>query len=77
MEPCVYKYRVPIGPAEEAAFVVTVPALPDCVTQGETREEAVAMARDCIEGFPACLAESGEPARWSRNPPTPLRSGWR
>ena len=61
MEPCVYKYRVPIEPAEEGGFVVTVPALPGCVTQGETRDEAVAMARDCIEGFLACLAESGEP----------------
>ena len=49
-----------IGPAEEGAFVVTVPALPGCVTQGGTRDEAVAMARDCIEGFLACLAESGE-----------------
>jgi len=48
-------------PAEEGGFVVTVPALPGCVTQGETRDEAVAMARDCIEGFLACLAESGEP----------------
>ena len=61
MEPCVYKYRVPIGPAEEGAFVVTVPALPGRVAQGETRDGAVAMARDCIEGFPACLVESGEP----------------
>ena len=61
MEPCVYKYRVLIEPAEEGGFVVTVPALPGCVTQGETRDEAVAMAHDCIEGFLACLVESGEP----------------
>ena len=40
-----------------------MPALPGCVTQGETRDEAVAMARDCIEGFMACLAESGEPVQ--------------
>ena len=61
MEPCVYKYRVLIEPAEEGGFVVTVPALPGCVTQGETRDEAAAMARDCMEGFLACLVESGEP----------------
>ena len=60
IEPCVYEYRMLIGPAEEGGFVVTVPALPGCVTQGETRDEAVAMARDCIKGFLACLAESGE-----------------
>ena len=49
MEPCVYKYRVLIEPAEEGGFVVTAPALPGCVTQGETRDDAVAMARDCIK----------------------------
>ena len=46
---------------EQGGFVVTVPALPGCVTQGEARDEAVAMARDCIEGFMARLAEPGEP----------------
>ena len=61
IEPCVYKYRVLIEPAEEGGFVITVPALPGCVPQGEIRDDAVAMACDCIEGFPACLAESGEP----------------
>ena len=50
------EYQVLIAPAEEGGFTVTVPALPGCVTQGETFDEAVAMARDCIEGFLACLA---------------------
>ena len=55
------EYQVLIAPAQEGGFVVTVPALPGCVTQGETFDEAVEMARDCIEGFLTCLAESGEP----------------
>ena len=62
------EYQVLIAPAEEGGFTVAVPALPGCVTQGETFDEAVEMARDCIEGFLACLAESGEPIP---NEPTP------
>ena len=35
---------------EEGGYSVIVPALPGCVSQGETVEEAIAMARDAIEG---------------------------
>jgi len=38
-------------PAQEGGYVVTVPALPGCMTQGETFEEAMAMAKDAIEGY--------------------------
>ena len=58
-----------IAPAEEGGFVVTVPALPGCATQGETFDEAVEMARDCIEGFLACLTESGDPIPTEPTPP--------
>lgn len=54
-------YIVHIEPAEEGGYVVTVPALPGCVTQGETYEEAVAMAQDAIEGFLEALAKAGHP----------------
>jgi predicted RNase H-like HicB family nuclease len=33
---------------EEGGYTVTVPALPGIVTQGETMEEAIAMAKDAI-----------------------------
>jgi antitoxin HicB len=52
-------YTVHIEPAEEGGYVVTVPAL-GCTTQGETYEEAMAMAQDCIEGWLEMLAERGE-----------------
>ena len=48
-------------PAEEGGFVVTVPALPGVVTQGETLEEARAMVADAIQGFLACLRKDGLP----------------
>lgn len=45
----------------EGGFVVTCPALPGLVTQGDTIEEARAMARDTTEGYLATLPEDGEP----------------
>ena len=37
------KYRVVIQQDEDGVYVAEVPALPGCVTQGATREEAVEM----------------------------------
>ena len=44
-------YTVILKPAEEGGYVVYVPALPGCVTQGETVEEALEMAKDAIYGY--------------------------
>jgi len=38
-----------------------VPALPRCVTQGDTLEEAIASARDAIRGYLEALAKDGQP----------------
>jgi antitoxin HicB len=43
-------YTVLFEPAEEGGFVVTCPALPGLVTEGETLEGARAMAEDAIRG---------------------------
>lgn len=43
------KYTVILVPEEGGGYSVEVPALPGCYTQGETREEAIAMAREAIE----------------------------
>ena len=45
------KYQVVIEPGEDGWFVVTVPALPGCITQGKTVSEAEANAREAIEGY--------------------------
>ena len=55
------KYLVYLEPAEEAGYIASCPALPGCVTQGETREEALAMIKDAIEGYIASLKKHGEP----------------
>lgn len=44
-----HRYTIILHPdEEEGGYTVTVPALPGCVTQGETIEEAIAMAKDAI-----------------------------
>ncbi len=44
-----YQYTIFLEPdPDEGGYTVTVPALPGCVTQGETIEEAIAMAKDAI-----------------------------
>ena len=43
-----YTYTVHLEPASEGGYVVRVPALPAIVTEGDTYEEALDMARDAI-----------------------------
>ena len=47
----VYNYTAIFEPAEEGGYVVYVPALSGCVTQGDTFEEAEVMAKDAIEEY--------------------------
>ena len=49
--------KVLIHAAEEGGFWANVPALPGCVSQGETVEEVRANVREAIEGW--LLAEDG------------------
>ena len=42
-------YTVILEPAEEGGFVVHVPALPEVCTQGDSEDEALAMAKEAIE----------------------------
>jgi predicted RNase H-like HicB family nuclease len=44
-----YQYTIFLDPdPETGAYTVTVPALPGCITQGDTLEEAIAMAKESI-----------------------------
>lgn len=45
------KIRAIIHPAVEGGFWVEVPALPGCITEGETREEVKANLKDAIQGW--------------------------
>ena len=54
-----YTYAAVFEPAEEGGFVVSFPAFPGMVTQGETLAEARAMATDLLTGYLALLRERG------------------
>jgi predicted RNase H-like HicB family nuclease len=43
------RYTVILIPEEEGGYSVEIPALPGCCTQGETKEEAISMAKEAIE----------------------------
>lgn len=56
----VFKYTVIFEPAEEGGYVVHVPSLPGCHTQGETLEEAMEMVKDAISGYIASFKKHDE-----------------
>jgi predicted RNase H-like HicB family nuclease len=55
------KYGVLIAQDEDGIFVAEVPSLPGCVTQGATRDEAVANAREAIALYVESLEAHGDP----------------
>ena len=61
MSPREYLYAVVFEPAEEGGYVVTCPSLPGLVTEGDTLDEARAMAVDAIRGYLEALAKDGLP----------------
>ncbi|MCC6152719.1 MAG: type II toxin-antitoxin system HicB family antitoxin [Candidatus Hydrogenedentes bacterium] len=56
-----YTYTVHLEPAEEGGYVVHVPALPAIVTEGDSYEEALEMARDAIQLYIDTLVSEGRP----------------
>jgi len=51
------KLKVVLERAEEGGYVVYVPSLPGCVSQGETREEALRNIKEAIELYLADIKE--------------------
>lgn len=66
-----YSYTAVFEPAEEGGYVVMFPAIPGLATQGETLEEARAMASDCLRAYLESLEKDGEPAPYEA-PGTPV-----
>lgn len=53
--------QVMIAPGEDRYWIAECPSLPGCVSQGRTREEAIANIKEAIEGYVAALKEDGLP----------------
>jgi predicted RNase H-like HicB family nuclease len=51
------KLKVLLHPAEEGGFWAEIPALPGCVSEGQTFEETLANIREAAEGWLIVAAE--------------------
>jgi predicted RNase H-like HicB family nuclease len=53
--------RVILYPGEDGYMIAEVPSLPGCISQGKTREEALANIQEAIALHVEVLQERGEP----------------
>jgi len=53
-------YTAIFEPSLEGGFVVSIPTLPGCISQGETFEEAKQNIQDALAGYLAVLKEDGD-----------------
>ncbi len=56
--PMRYTVVLPADP-EDGGYTALVPALPGCLSEGDTLEESLGMIRDAAEGYLAVAAERG------------------
>ena len=55
------KYRVILEHNESGGYTVTVPLLPGCISEGDTKKEALSNIREAIELYIESLKEDREP----------------
>ena len=53
--------QVIIYPGEDGYWVAECPSLPGCISQGETKQKAIANIKEAIEGYVLTLEEDGLP----------------
>lgn len=54
-------YTVILEQESDGGFVVRAPALPGCVSQGDTRDEALANIREAIQLYINDCLDAGDP----------------
>ena len=52
-------YTVELKPQKEGGYTVVVPALPGCISEGDTAEEALKNIRNAVEGYIKSLINHG------------------
>ena len=55
------RYTVLVEQNEDGGYTVTVPSLPGCVSEGATREEALAEIEEAISGYIEVARKLGKP----------------
>jgi predicted RNase H-like HicB family nuclease len=53
--------QVIIYSGEDGYFIAECPSLPGCISQGQTKEEAVSNIKEAIDGYIAALKEDNLP----------------
>ena len=51
--------QVVVLPGKDGYWVAECPSLPGCISQGKTRQEAIANIKEAIEAYIASLEEDG------------------
>ncbi len=59
--PSSFDFTIVLEPQAEGGFTVSVPALPEVVTEGDTEAEAMAMAEEAIRAVLAYRHDHGLP----------------
>ena len=54
-------YRILLRKESEGTYTAIVPALPGCITWGESMEHAIEMVKEAIGAYVEVLKEEGEP----------------
>lgn len=73
MDTAMRTYSIVVDPDVEGGYTVTVPALPGCITQGETVEQCIANAQEAIGLYLEDLVASGESIPEETEPPQLLK----
>ena len=55
------RYTVILEREDDGGYVASVPALPGCVTQGDSREEALTNIREAVKLYIEDCIDAGEP----------------
>lgn len=55
------KYRVTITQDEDGMFVAEAPSLPGCLSQGNTRDEALQNIKEAVQAYVESLRKHNEP----------------
>ena len=55
------KFRISIEKDEDGIFAAECPTLPGCVSQGNTRMEAINNIKDAVKGYIESLKKHNEP----------------
>ena len=53
------KIRVMLEPSDEGGYTVTVPVLPGCISEGNSREEALRNIKEAIELYLETVDDDG------------------